>query len=86
MLIAMRRVRALRSASERRLKILAAGIRELPLTGEIAIIAAELENVHGDTADRFIVATALAPDATLITADAILLSWRNKLKRQHAEK
>jgi PIN domain nuclease of toxin-antitoxin system len=65
--------------------MLAAGIRELPLTGEIAILAGELENLHGDPADRVIVATAIAHDATLMTADANLLRWKHRLKRQHAD-
>lgn len=65
--------------------MLASGIRELALTGDIAIMAGELENLHGDPADRIIAATAIAHDATLITADAKLLQWRNPLKRQDAE-
>jgi len=86
MLIAKRRLRALRSASEQRGRILTAGIHELPLTGEIAIIAGELENLHGDPADRFIVATAIAHDATLMTADETLLGWRSKIRRINAER
>jgi len=85
MLIAKRRLRAVKSAGELRAKLLAAGIRELPLTGEIAILAAELEALHGDPADRIIAATAIAHDATLVTADANLLRWRHRLKRQDAE-
>jgi len=85
MLIAKRRLRAVKSANEQRMKLLAAGIRELPLTGEIAILAAELENLHGDPADRIIAATAIAHDAMLMTADANLLRWRHRLKRQDAE-
>jgi PIN domain nuclease of toxin-antitoxin system len=86
MLIAKRRLRALKSPREQRSKMLAAGIRELPLTGEIAIIAGELENLHGDPADRVIAATAIAHDATLMTADTNLLRWRHQLKRQDAER
>ena len=85
MLIAKRRLRAVKSANEQRMKLLAAGIRELPLTGEIAILAAELEDLHGDSADRIIAATAIAHDAMLMTADANLLRWRHRLKRQDAE-
>jgi PIN domain nuclease of toxin-antitoxin system len=85
MLIAKRRLRALKSAGEQRTKMLAAGIRELPLTGDIAILAAELENLNGDPADRIIAATAIAHDATLMTADANLLRWQHRLKRQDAE-
>ena len=85
MLIAKRRLRAVKSANEQRMKLLAAGIRELPLTGEIAILAAELEDLHGDPADRIIAATAIAHDAMLMTANANLLRWRHRLKRQDAE-
>jgi PIN domain nuclease of toxin-antitoxin system len=85
MLIAKRRVRVLKSAGEQRAKLLTAGIRELPLTGEIAILAAELEGLSGDPADRIIAATAVAHDATLMTADQNLLRWRHRLKRQDAE-
>jgi PIN domain nuclease of toxin-antitoxin system len=85
MLVTKRRLRALKSPGEQRSKMLAAGIRELPLTGEIAIIAGEIENLHGDPADRIIAATAIARNATLMTADANLLRWQNPLKRQDAE-
>jgi PIN domain nuclease of toxin-antitoxin system len=84
-LIAKRRLRALRSASEQREKILAAGIQEIPLTGDIALLAVELENLHNDPADRFIVATAIIHDATLMTADTALLEWPSKLRRHDAE-
>jgi len=85
LLISKRRLRALRSAREQRAKIIAAGIRELPLTGDVAILAVELEAMHADPADRFIAATAIAHDATLVTADDRLLRWRHKLHRQNAE-
>jgi PIN domain nuclease of toxin-antitoxin system len=85
MLIAKRRLRQVGSADERRAKFLAAGIRELSVTGEIAILAAELAGLNGDPADRIIAATAITHDATLITADRNLLRWRHPLKRQDAE-
>jgi PIN domain nuclease of toxin-antitoxin system len=85
MLISKGRLRALRSASEQRLKILAAGIQELPLNGEVCILAGELENLHPDPADRLIAATAIAHDATLVTADERLLRWRHKLPRLNAD-
>ncbi len=55
---------------------LRSGIREIPLNGAIAIRAAELAKFHGDPADRFIVATALAEEATLMTADSLILRWK----------
>jgi PIN domain nuclease of toxin-antitoxin system len=85
MLIVKGRLRSLKSAGEERVKLLGAGIRELPLTGEIAILAAELEGLNADPADRIIAATAIAYDATLMTADDNLLRWRHRLKRQDAE-
>jgi PIN domain nuclease of toxin-antitoxin system len=85
MLIAKGRLRARSSPREQRTKMLAAGIQELPLTSEIAILAGELENLHGDPADRIIAATSITYDATLMTADANLLRWRHSLKRQDAE-
>jgi PIN domain nuclease of toxin-antitoxin system len=84
MLIAKRRLRAVKSAGELRAKLLGAGIRELPLTGDIAILACELDALRGDPADRMIAATAIVHDATLMTADENLLKWPHLLKRQDA--
>ena len=70
-----------------RRRLLDTGVVELPLSGEVAVLAVELENLHGDPADRFIAATAIAHSATLMTADKRLLNWRHKtLKRQNAAK
>jgi PIN domain nuclease of toxin-antitoxin system len=85
MLTAKGRLRSLKSASERRAELIATGVRELPLTGDIAILAAELAGLNGDPADRIITATAIAHVATLVTADEKLLRWRHRLKRQNAE-
>ena len=46
------------------------GVRLLPLTPEIARLAAELPAHHGDPFDRIIIATAVANDAKLLSADA----------------
>ena len=86
MLVAKGRLRSVDSASNLREVVLNSGINEIPLTGDIAILAGNLESLHGDPADRFIVATAIAHEATLMTADARLLEWRHKLRRQNAEK
>jgi PIN domain nuclease of toxin-antitoxin system len=71
---------------EMRRKILETGMIELPVSGDIAVLAVDLQNLHGDPADRFIAATAIAHEATLMTADNRLLKWRHKLKRQNASK
>jgi PIN domain nuclease of toxin-antitoxin system len=85
MLVEKRRLRSVKSPGERRLEMLSQGIRELPLTGDIAILAEELDGLHGDPADRIIAATAITHSATLVTADANLLRWKHPLKRQNAE-
>jgi PIN domain nuclease of toxin-antitoxin system len=85
MLIAKRRLRALKSAGEYRSRILGTGVQELPVTGDICVLAGELENLHADPADRLIAASAIAHNATLVTADERLLRWRHPLRRQNAE-
>jgi PIN domain nuclease of toxin-antitoxin system len=86
LLIAKARLRSLDDPSETRVLMLRAGIREVPLTGEIAIIAVQLNSLHSDPADRFIAATAITHDATLMTADETLLGSRSKVKRINAER
>jgi PIN domain nuclease of toxin-antitoxin system len=85
LLVAKRRLRLTDSAIATRHLMLSAGIVELALTGEIAILAAELQAIHSDPADRFIAATAIAHKATLVTADERLLRWRHGMARQNAE-
>lgn len=65
---------------------LQAGVREIPLSGAVAIAAADLERFRGDPADRIIVATAIACGAALVTADAPILGWKSRLKRHDARK
>jgi PIN domain nuclease of toxin-antitoxin system len=85
LLIRKRRLRLVDSAKEARRVILSAGAGELPLNGEIAMLAGELEDLHADPADRFIAATAITYDATLITADERLLRSRHIPRKQNAE-
>jgi len=56
----------------------------VPLSGEIAMRALDLENLPGDPFDRLIVGTALVEQATLLTTDQPILSWAGDLKRQDA--
>ena len=51
-------------------------VREAPMTHEVAIRAEGLRLGHKDPADRFIVATALVYDLTLVTADKRLVKGR----------
>ena len=49
LLVAKRRLRTVTSAKEMRDLILSGGINEMPLTGDVAILAAELQNIHALT-------------------------------------
>lgn len=62
------------------------GVREVPLTGDIAILAATYTALPRDPADRLIVATAEQRGATLVTADSAILAWRSPLPRHDASK
>lgn len=59
-----------------RWRVLEMGIRELPVSGDVALQAAALSALLVDPADCFIGATAIAQGATVATADARLLSAR----------
>jgi PIN domain nuclease of toxin-antitoxin system len=72
--------------AEWRAQLLAWGLIEHPLDGNSAVVAAELEALRKDPADRFIAATAIVLDATLVTADDQLLRLRSKLKLQNARR
>ena len=50
--------------------------REAPLTHEVAIQSRAIDLVHQDPADRFLAATALVYDLTLVTSDHLLRSRR----------
>ena len=59
------------------------GLREIPVDGGIAVRAGLLPDMHGDPADRLIVATALEGHQ-LLTADRRLLAWSGPLNRLNA--
>ncbi len=59
---------------------LQAGLIEIPVDGRIALLSCDLDNFHRDPADRFIVATALAANLPLMTADQQILDWDGKLE------
>jgi PIN domain nuclease of toxin-antitoxin system len=86
LLAAKGRLELSRPPAELRAELLNTSVFEIPLTGEIAIKAVSLETLHGDPADRFIVATAIIHGATLVTADRALLRWKSRLARQNAAK
>ena len=67
-------------------RILSLGVREIGLSAEIALRAVDLEELHSDPMDRIIIATALAEDAVLLTADRSILEWKGKMRRQDARR
>jgi len=50
-----------------------APLREAPFTHDIVLTAEQLPLPHRDPADRFLAATALVMDLTLVTSDDVLL-------------
>lgn len=73
------------SANAWRERVIADGVQELPLTGEIAVVSVELfGDMPNDPADRIIAATAMTLSATLVTADGKLLRWDGPLNRHDA--
>ena len=59
------------------------GLIEIPVNGEIAVRSVLLPNLHGDPADRLIVATALEGHR-LVTSDDKILDWSGDLSRLDA--
>lgn len=59
------------------------GLVEVAVDGDIALRAGSLRDLHGDPADRIIVATALAGHR-LVTADRRILGWPGQLHRLDA--
>ena len=64
-------------------RLLTDGLVEIPVDGRIATRAGLLSDLHGDPADRIIVATALEGH-TLVTADQQILDWGGDLDRLDA--
>lgn len=56
---------------------------EIPVDGAIAVRAGLLSDLHGDPADRLLLATALEGHQ-LITADTSLLDWPGDVARMDA--
>jgi PIN domain nuclease of toxin-antitoxin system len=71
---------------EWRQRIVSQGLREIPVSTEVAMRASGLGNLTGDPFDRIIVGTALVEDAVLLTADGSLLNWSGRLRRQDARR
>jgi PIN domain nuclease of toxin-antitoxin system len=76
MLVEAGRLRMSSDVADVRATALRSGATEIALDGEIGILAARLGGLHGDPADRIIVATALVRRAVLLTADDALLDMK----------
>ena len=63
--------------------LIAQGLVEIPVSGVIGVRAGMLAGLHGDPADRLIVATALEGHQ-LLTADRRILDWSGQLNRLDA--
>ena len=79
MLAKRSRIPPIQSVPIWRQRVLGLGVGEAPVTGDIGILAAELEDFPADPADRIIAATTLTLGATLVTADRRILEWSGQL-------
>ena len=84
MLVARHRLGLVQPVSNWRHKVLELGITEIPVSGDIGILATELEDFPLDPADRIIAATAMVHGAKLITAYASIMRWKGQLSRYDA--
>jgi PIN domain nuclease of toxin-antitoxin system len=76
-LVSARRLRLRVELPQLRAVALRAGITEAVVDFDIASLAGRLAGMHGDPADRIVVATALTHRCTLVTADQAILSLRS---------
>ena len=73
------RIRLLEDVRAWRTRLLRNGLVEIPVDGDIAIRANNLDDFHADPADRIIVSTALGGHS-LLTADERILNWCGNLR------
>ena len=85
MLLQKGRISQNRTVAQWHERLLTEGFNEVPVTGAIAARAGELLDMHGDPADRIIVATALEGHL-LITSDRPMLNWPHELDRFDARR
>ena len=86
MLIWHNRLELMQDTTAWRQTLLNQGLIEIPVAGDVGIMAAALPDFHRDPADRLITATALHYGARLITADERILGWTGTLLRHHARR
>ena len=83
MLVAKGRLSLADDVASWRRQNLRQGLTEIPVDGEIGARAGSLAGLHGDPADRIIVATAM-DGHRLVTADQRILDWDGPLQRLDA--
>lgn len=66
-------------------RLLNGGLNEIAVDGAIGVRAGLLPDLHGDPADRIIVATAM-DGHQLVTADRRLLNWDGPIDRVDARR
>lgn len=86
MLASRKRIEMEQDSAEFRRVVMNLGVAEIAVTGDIGIIAGELEPFHGDPADRLLVATALLHEAGFVTADERILAWKSSSQRIDARR
>lgn len=60
--------------------VLAPGVTMVPLSRDVLILSTQLTTLHGDPADRMLVATAKLLGVPLATADRQLITWARREK------
>ncbi len=84
MLVAKGRVTTSLDLERWRQDLLDAGLQELPVDGATGFLATRLAPLHGDPADRMILAAAMQRGAGLVTANERLLAWQGDIERHEA--
>ena len=74
------------NAAEWHRELVGRGFIEAPVGGSVAARAGGLPDMHGDPADRIIVATAIDGGHRLITSDRAILDWTHELDRFDARR
>ena len=80
------RLQMVQSVLDWRADLLAGGVTELPVGGDVGARAVLLQDLHSDPADRVIIASAMALGAVLLTADERMLGWSGSMLRQDARR
>lgn len=75
LLSAAQRIRLDLPCEQWRMRLLGRGLREVPIDGEIALIAARYRSALIDPLDCMLAATAVRTGAVFVTADARILEW-----------